>query len=91
MLQCNKKIAAMQTSGLRLASGIPTLFVDYEPLHETGLTMTETASLRLSPSAGLFARFMAIVDRLDRAIFTAQQAGQEFLNSGVGVDQQQGS
>jgi hypothetical protein len=26
--------------------------------------MTETASLRLSPSAGLFGRFMAVIDRL---------------------------
>jgi hypothetical protein len=58
----------MQTSLLRLASGIHRLFPDHEAdlLRDTekGTTMSKTASIALAPSASLFGRLLATIDRL---------------------------
>jgi hypothetical protein len=68
MLQCKQSIAAMQTNLLFLASGIHRLLPDHEAdlLRTTkkGTTMSKTASITLTPSASLFGRLMATIDRL---------------------------
>ena len=58
----------MQTSALRLASGIHKFTPDHEaePLRssEKWTKMSKTASIGLAPSSTLFARLMASIDRL---------------------------
>jgi hypothetical protein len=58
----------MQTSRLQLASGIHRLFPDVEAERlrdtEKGTKMSKTASITLVPSASLFGRLMATIDRL---------------------------
>jgi hypothetical protein len=67
MVHCKMQYAAMQTKELRLASGIP-MFALYEmqrpAVSPCGTTMSKTASLGLLPSASLFGRVMATIDRL---------------------------
>jgi hypothetical protein len=67
MLQCSINDAAMQTIGWLLASGIHNLVSDTTRLRVTlkgTFQMSKTASLHLSPSASLFSRFMATLDRV---------------------------
>ena len=58
----------MQTSLLRLASGIHRVTADHEaePLRtqEKGTQMSKTATITLAPSSSLFGRLMASIDRL---------------------------
>jgi len=58
----------MQTSMLRLASGIHSLSPDHEAellrAPEKGTKMSKTASITLVPSATLFGRLLATIDRL---------------------------
>jgi len=58
----------MQTSLLLLASGIPRLYPDHEAEllrgPEKGTKMSKTASITLAPSASLFGRLLATIDRL---------------------------
>ena len=58
----------MQTNRLLLASGIHRLAADNEaepPLpRKGGLQMSKTAAISLAPSASLFTRLMASIDRL---------------------------
>ena len=58
----------MQTNLLQLASGIHNLFPDHEAellrTPEKGTTMSKTASISLVPSASLFGRLLATIDRL---------------------------
>jgi hypothetical protein len=68
MLQCKRLIAAMQTRRLPLASGIHSLFPDHEAEllrpPEKGTKMSKTAAIALVPSATLFGRLLATIDRL---------------------------
>ena len=66
MLRCGMVDAAMQTNDCLLASGIHNLAPDTTRLRVRlkGDHMSKTASLHLSPSAGLFSRFMAGLDHL---------------------------
>lgn len=58
----------MQTTPLRLAFGIPTLFPNSphsDPLYRNqGNNMSKTASFGLAPSPTLFDRLVAAIDRL---------------------------
>jgi hypothetical protein len=51
----------MQTNSLYVASGIPKL--NATP-HQQGMPMSQTASLSLTPSTGLFGRLLSIIDRI---------------------------
>jgi hypothetical protein len=68
MLQCKQLIAAMQTNALQLVSGIHKFTPDHEAEllrpPEKGTPMSKTASIGLIPSATLFARLLASIDRL---------------------------
>jgi hypothetical protein len=58
----------MQTNGLSLASGMPRLGSGKTTQRSLdlnkGTKMSDITSLRLAPSASLFSRFMATIDRL---------------------------
>jgi hypothetical protein len=67
MLHCKMKYAAMQTKGLLLASGIPNLkgVTAWQPAtFRKSTKMSKIASFPVAPSASLFNRMMASVDRL---------------------------
>jgi len=57
----------MQTNGLLLASGMPRLASDHDTAtaaYRNEAKMSDTASIRLTPTNGFFSRFLASVDRL---------------------------
>jgi hypothetical protein len=58
----------MQTDQLRLASGMPSLAPNHNAAHrgllKKGTKMSKIVSLPLAPSASLFSRIMATIDRL---------------------------
>jgi hypothetical protein len=66
MLHCNIEVAAMQTNGLLLVSGIHNLIADHETdaASTKGNTMPKTATFGFAPSATLFGRLLATIDRL---------------------------
>jgi hypothetical protein len=67
ILQCKMKIAAMQTNGLLLVSGIRRLGLGKRHCNSIpakGHPMSKTASLGFAPSATFFSRLMVNIDRL---------------------------
>jgi hypothetical protein len=67
LMHCKIKNAAMQTKRLSLVSGIRRLSLERSDLLSTrnkGTNMSNTASLDFAPSATLFGRLMASIDRL---------------------------
>jgi hypothetical protein len=67
MLQCNQQIAAMQTNGFDLASGIHKLALEHSAARRAskkGTRMSKIATATFAPSTGIFSRLMASIDRL---------------------------